>query len=175
MQTSYRTSRQETKTYTKNEREHRNHSRESKDTTINQNREQHWKNPKCEPQKKRQFITSKKCQNCRASYFFSSKSTYIYCKRSQNGHTYNALQSWHIQNRKLTNNIQYSDRLTFSTVQFLIKLAIRKIPNWPFLAGSVSAKLAHRLFKIPVVDTRNPCSSVIYTIAMIISPWRGLN
>ena len=59
---------------------------------------------------------------------------------------------------QLANTIQPANRLTFLTVQFLVMLAIRKIPNIGYFLRSGCAKIGNVDFRISDVDNRNPSS-----------------
>ena len=67
----------------------------------------------------------------------------------------------------MTNKYQFSDGLTFSTIQFLVMLAIWKIPDTGSFLGSGSAKFGKVHFKISVVDISHQhfvsifCSKII--------------
>ena len=93
-------------------------------------------------------------QNWRESYFWPKKLHEKVRETRQNGGKYNARQSWPSKNTTMTNKYQNSDPLTFSTEQFLVKLAIELFEKSPFLVRSVMAKLANHAFSMSVVDNQ---------------------
>ena len=86
---------------------------------------------------------SKNFQNCRASYFYLRESTYNYAIRTKTELKYDARQSRHSKNTIMTNKCHISDPPTFSTVQFLVKLAVWKIPKTGYFLSSRCAKIVN--------------------------------